>query len=342
MPANVESLFYYGEVPWHGLGTKLDQVATAEEAIAAAQLDWEVKSIPVYTHNLKGQMMAIASKRAIQRQSDGKVLSVLGPDYIPIQNREAFNFFDTVVGSKAAKYETAGSLDGGKRIWILAKVDGTISIKGDPVDQYLLLCNGHDGKMAVKMFFMPVRVVCQNTLAAAGAERFKPENKADMFYSRHTSGTTDRWEVARDILGITVAYYKDFTEMAISLAEQPFNMKDMPKLLATTFKMPKLLPAAFGTTGSIRPEDVVKAEISTRKANAMAYVASLMSTGKGLNEKGIRGTKWAAYNAVVEYVDYGRKYGGADPASHRLNNVWWGQGAQMKQRALNYLVKGGR
>ena len=337
MPANVESLFYNTEVPWHGLGTKLDNVATAAEAIVAAQLDWEVASVPLYVHNTKGRVEAVPDKKAIQRRSDGKVLSVLGPDYVPVQNRDAFTFFDAVVGNHDAKYETAGALDGGRRVWILAKVDGSISVKGDEVEKYLLLCNGHDGKMAVKMFFTPIRVVCQNTLEAAGATRFSPDNKSDMFYSRHTGGVMGRKDEARQVLGITVDYYDQFAVMANYLAEQPFVAADFPKLLTSTFQPPKALPAAFGTTGAIDAQTIIDAGINVRTADAMVTVTRLFETGKGQDNPAIKGTKWAAYNAVVEYVDYGRQYGGADPANLRLNNVWWGRGATMKQRALKHL-----
>ena len=339
MPANVESLFYHGEVPWHGLGTKLDNVATAEEAIVAARLDWEVKSMPLYVHNSKGRMHQVEGLRAIQRRTDGKVLSVLSEDYQPVQNRDAFTFFDAVVGTHLAKYETAGSLDGGKRIWILAKVDGSISIKGDEIHKYLLLCNGHDGKMAVKMFFTPIRVVCQNTLEAAGATRFSPDNKADMFYSRHTGGVMGRMDEARQVLGFSVDYFDQFAAMANYLAEQPFKAADMPKLLTSTFQPLKELPPAFGTTGAIDAQTLISADFSPRVANDMVTVTRLFETGKGLDDPAIRHTKYAAYNAVVEYVDYGRKYGGADPENHRLNNVWFGRGARMKGRALQHLLK---
>ena len=338
MTANVETMFYNTMVPWHGLGTKLDNVATAEEAITAAQLDWEVKSMPLYVHNAKGRMHQVEGLRAIQRRTDGKVLSVLGEDYIPVQNANAFTFFDAVVGNHEAHYETAGSLNGGKRIWILAKVDGSISVRGDEIHKYLLLCNGHDGQMAVKMFFTPIRVVCQNTLEAAGATRFNPDNNANMFYSRHTGGMMGRMDEAREVLGFSTDYFDQFSAMSNHLAEQPFLTADMPKLLTAAFQPAKQLPTD-SASGPIELKAITDAGIGSRVANDMVTVAQLFETGKGLQEASIQHTKYAAYNAVVEYVDYGRKYGGADPANLRLNNVWFGRGARMKQRALAHLLK---
>ena len=329
MTANVETMFYHAEVPWHGLGTKLNDVATAKEAITAAQLDWEVKSMPIYVHNTKGRMHQVEGLRAIQRRTDSKVLSVLGEDYIPVQNADAFTFFDAVVGNHDAHYETAGSLNGGKRIWILAKIDGSISVRGDEIHKYLLLCNGHDGQMAVKMFLTPVRAFCLNTLEATGA------NKANMFYSRHTGGRMGRMDEAREVLGFSTDYFGRFNAMADHLAEQPFLTADMPKLLTAAFQPAKQLP----TDSVLELKAITDAGIGSRVANDMVTVAQLFETGKGLQEASIQHTKYAAYNAVVEYVDYGRKYGGADPANLRLNNVWFGRGARMKQRALAHLLK---
>lgn len=331
MPAEVETMFYYNEVPWHGLGTKVDHALTAAEAITTAGLDWEVATVPIYVNNVAGikGYKKIDGKKAVARLTDGKVLGVLGDGYTPVQNKDAFNFFDDVVATKEAKYHTAGSLQGGGRVWILAKLDGKapISIKGDPVDKYLLLMNGHDGKLALKMFFTPVRVVCMNTLMAAEAGAAR----GAMFYSRHTEGIGGRIEHAREILGITLKFYERFTEQATHLATLQLPAPQFPLLLA----------AAFGTAGAIRPQDVVQLDdLSTRRQEQFATVQRLFEgEGKGLDTKGIKGTKWAAYNAVVEYVDYAKKYGGANPDDLRLKNTWFSRGARIKQRAWDYLIK---
>jgi len=342
MPAEVETMFYYNEVPWHGQGTKVDHVLTAAEAITAAGLDWDVATVPIYVNNVAGikGYKKIDGKKAIARMSDGKVLGVLGDGYTPVQNRDAFNFFDDVVATKEAKYHTAGSLQGGARVWLLAKLNGSgpISIKGDAVDKYLLLMNGHDGKLALKMFFTPVRVVCMNTLMAAesGAAR------GTMFYSRHTEGIGGRIEHAREILGITLKFYERFTEQATQLASLQLPAAQFPKLLTAAFAVPvKLLPGAGQTAGAKLASDVINFDdLSKRREEQFATVQRLFEgEGKGLDVKGIKGTKWAAYNAVVEYVDYMKKYGGANPDDLRLKNTWFSRGARIKQRAWDYLIK---
>ena len=327
-PDGIASMAYAGETPWHKQGTKVEGAMTAEQAITSAGLDWAVNKVPIYIM-IRGKISKVEDKIAIVRETDHHVLSVMTPNYEPVQNRDAFKFFDNVVNTKEAKYDTAGSLRGGRQIWVLAKVNGgngTISIKGDAVDKYLLLMNGHDGTSAVKMFFTPVRVVCMNTLAAAIASAIR----AETFYSRHTGDIQGRMEKAREILGITLKYYEGFEEVANSLAAKQLSPGEMPKLLA----------AAFGTTGSVRPEDVIDIEsFSKKRQEEMVKVQRLFEgEGKGLDEPGIRGTKWAAYNSVVEYVDYERQYRGDNADDNRLQNTWLGTGIQIKNRAWSYLT----
>lgn len=342
MPAEVETMFYYGDTPWHKQGKPVDHALTAEEAIAAAELDWNVLTVPVYVNSIgpKKGWNRIPERHAVARESDGKVFAVLGHKYTPIQNREAFTFFDSVVASKDAHYHTAGSLLGGRWVWLLAKLNGsngTISVKGDAVDKYLLLMNGHDGSLAFKMFFTPIRVVCYNTLTAADSEAraaMRGGHTDGMFYARHSETVMDRMEKARDVLGISLKFYDTFLEQANILANLQLPAGEMPKLLA----------AAFGTTGSIRPEDIVIPEdLSKRREAQYATVTRLFDgEGKGLNEPGIKHTKWAAYNAVVEYIDYGKKYGGATPDDVRLKNTLFSKGGRIKSRAWDYLIRSSR
>jgi len=129
MPANINSMMYVGQKPWHGLGTKLEKVATSEEAIIAAGLDWKVTKEPLFLKN--GTM--IESSYATVREDNHNVLGVVGRVYEPLQNKGAFQFFDAVVGIKEAMYHTAGALGNGECVWILAKLPGVVRVVGDDV-----------------------------------------------------------------------------------------------------------------------------------------------------------------------------------------------------------------
>ena len=170
------SMFYVDRPPWHGLGRRLAEPATAEEAIQGAKLDWEVAKVPLYAAG-NARMFPVDGKFGIVRKDkwdsdDCKVLGVVSQQYTPLQNREAFTFFDPIVGDGAAIcYHTAGVLGDGQRIWILAKLPDSITVRnGDISDKFLLLTNSHDGESAVQMKFTPIRVVCQNTLMMALGE----------------------------------------------------------------------------------------------------------------------------------------------------------------------------
>lgn len=161
MAANVENMFYVGETPWHGLGTKIDEAPTSDDAIRLAGLAWDVVPKPIYDElgrELSGYKVNI-------RETDNKILGVVTDKYKIVQNRDAFAFTDALLG-EGVKYETAGSLASGKRVWMLARLEGT-TLCEEEIDPYLVFTNSHDGKGAVRVAITPVRVVCQNTLNLA-------------------------------------------------------------------------------------------------------------------------------------------------------------------------------
>lgn len=162
MAADVESMFYTRETPWHGLGTKVMGAPGSREALTLAGLDWRVIQEPIYT----GAGETVEGYKANIRDTDRKTLGVVTDRYKVVQNYEAFAFTDSLL-KEGVRYETAGSLQGGKRIWLLAHMPHEYMISGERFSPYLLFSSTHDGSGAVKVALTPIRVVCQNTLNLA-------------------------------------------------------------------------------------------------------------------------------------------------------------------------------
>lgn len=312
MSHEVETLAFTGQTPWHKLGTRVEGLMTATEAIQKGGLDWTVELRDIY---LEGEVK-IPDRRAVVRDTDQRVYTVVSQWYEPIQNSECFQFFDSVVGSREAKYEVVGSLRNGAHIFLLAKLNESMGVRGEQIDKCLVLVNGHDGGTALQMFFTPVRVVCANTLAMALSKA------ADRFYARHVSGVTRKMEEARDILGLANSWYSTWIENAERLATHALPSAEMPLLLKAALGLP------------------VEMDFSTASASArnqMQEVEALMETGRGLDNPAIRGTRWAAYNAVAEYVDHHREYRGEEH-DRQVRGAMFGVGSQIKRRAWDYLV----
>jgi phage/plasmid-like protein (TIGR03299 family) len=162
MPAEVETMFYTREVPWHGLGVRVEETLSSREALEKSGLNWTVIQRPIMTSNFA----PIKGYKANIRQSDDKVLGVVTDRYKVVQNHAAFAFTDALLG-EGVRYETAGSLQEGRKIWLLAKLPDKYVMEGEKIEPYLAFSNSHDGSGSIKVCMTPVRVVCQNTLNLA-------------------------------------------------------------------------------------------------------------------------------------------------------------------------------
>ena len=162
MAANVETMFYVRETPWHGLGTRVMEAPSSEDALELAGLNWKVRQEPIYTDN----NLLIPGYKANVRDLDDKVLGVVTDRYKVVQNDEAFAFTDGLLG-EGVRYETAGALLDGRKVWILARMPREFIINGEQISPYLVFSNTHDGSGAIKVAVTPIRVVCNNTLNLA-------------------------------------------------------------------------------------------------------------------------------------------------------------------------------
>ena len=189
MAALVETMYSTREKPWHGLGTVVREAPASEDALRLAGLDWNVVQEPIYTPCRE----KIEGFKANVRDTDRKVLGVVSDRYKVVQNVEAFSFTDELLGH-GVRYETAGSLSGGRRVWLLARLPREYIIAGERISPYLVFSNTHDGSGSVKVAVTPVRVVCNNTLNLA------LETAQRSFSMVHTGNISDKITEARDTL----------------------------------------------------------------------------------------------------------------------------------------------
>lgn len=228
MSANVESMFYTREKPWHGLGTRVEEAPTSADALRLAGLDWEVLQEPIFTE--AGD--AISGYKVNVRDRDRKVLGVVSDRYKIIQNREAFAFTDTLLGS-GVRYETAGSLQEGKRVWLLARLPREYIIAGERISPYLVFSNSHDGSGAVRVALTPIRVVCNNTLNLA-------LEKASRSWSMiHTGNISDKMQEAKDTLFMAETYMDSLGEEFENLRRQKITDSQLKEYVSQLLPLEK-------------------------------------------------------------------------------------------------------
>lgn len=314
---NQDKMFYYGETPWHGLGTRLDRPATAKEAIELSGLDYLVEKHPLYL----ADGSKLSDHKATVRTDTNQVLGVVGNRYQVVQNVECFDFFDTVVGTGEAKYHTAGALGHGERIWILAKLPSDIIVFNDDiVEKYILLTTTHDGTSSVWMYLTPTRVVCNNTLSQS------MRNMSHKIAIRHTGDIQGKVQTARETLGLALKFYDGFEVQAKALVAKQVNAEQVKVYLDTL---------VFGTG-----KNAEKNSKSTRLNTVRDTIEHLFRNGKGNTRTGVSGSAWALYNGVTEYVSHMRTVRGVktDP-SKRLEAVVLGSGAQFSAQAFDLALK---
>lgn len=306
-----DCMFYVGETPWHGLGTKVESDITIGDAIIAAGLDWEVETVETMT--VDGQ--PVPMRLAVRRSDDKRILGSVGPRYTPLQNRTAFDFFQPFLDAGEASLHTAGSLHEGEKIWVLSKInrDNTEIVKGDEVAKFMLLSNSHDGTTAIRVGFTPIRVVCANTMAQAHCSA-----DSKLIRIRHTRNSQVNLERIRDTMDAINASFETHAEQFKFLASRDFNQKDVNKYVRILLDVDK------------KPEE----EIKTRTRNTIDEIMSLIE-GPRQSMEGVRGTWWAAYNGYNEYLNYkqGRN------ADNRMASLWLGTNANENANALELAME---
>lgn len=295
---------------WHGLGEIVEKAMTSEEAIKLGRLDYDVVTVPMFV-NVEGVEgnIEVPEKFATMRTDKNTVLGVVGNRYKVVQNRDAFSFFDEIVGKGCAMFETAGVLGKGERIFVTAKMPEVIRIAGtdDLTEVYVMLTSSHDGSGSVIAAVTPVRVVCQNTLNAA------LRNTVSRVAIRHTTSAKSKLEEAHKLLGISHKYVTEVNEMFNVLAKKSVTDAQVKDLVEKLFKSEK--------------------DDSTRIKNIREAVMTSYFSGIGQNQ--IIGTAWGAYNGITHYLDHVQNYKTGDVKFDSLMN---GASAKIANEAFQTLI----
>lgn len=299
---------YAGETPWHGLGTKVPNDLTPAQMLEAAGLNWTVSKVPAYA-KVGGKNVAIGQS-ALVRSLDDAILDVVSDDWNPVQNEEAFDFFNEFVAAGDMEMHTAGSLRDGQIVWGLAKVKESFELfKGDQIDSYLLFSNFHKYGFSTDVRFTPIRVVCNNTLTLS--LEGKVERMAKISHRKQFEPTS-----VKQMLGIAHSKLETYKEMAQFLGSKKAKDEDIVEYFSRIFPV----------TGS---NENKKKEVSKNAQIAM----DILHTQPG--HEYAEGTWWQPFNAVTFMTDHviGRS------ADTRLTSAWYGYNKGLKTKALETAVE---
>ena len=286
MPANVETMYSAVDTPWHRIGTVTDKAVNSEQAISHAGLDWTVSTRPLVTFSdekgVNDRLIDVPDTFATVRDSDDTVLGVVGDRYKVVQNKECFNFLDTVVDDSEATYETAGSLNSGKIVWMMLNLGKEIKVDEDVTVPYLLMVNSHDGSTSVRGLPTPIRVVCSNTLRLALSS-----NAYKGFSFRHTQNVDGRIQQARTLLNLSYEYVDGFQE-------------EMEKLLDTTVTDDMF----YDVLENLMPLPMAKENNASQVSRVNQQRASIEKLWYEPEFANQQGTAWSLLNAVSNYEQW--------------------------------------
>jgi len=327
LPADVERMVLVGQVAWHGLGKVYPEgtVLTGEQVLVDGGLDWEVEVAPIVTDDVP--RTSVDDWRVTRRKTDQRVLGVVKKDWKPVQNRQAVSTFDSIVSQGKARYETAGALQGGSKVFFLAKLGEPLLLCNhrDAVDRYLLLSNAHDGKRPLQLLFTPVRVVCSNTLSLALHRESDDDvtRVAPRVTIQHRAGAGQLLKESERVMGRALRYYELFGEFADFLTRKQASADVVETVVETVFPPNR------------------KGEVTDAIAEHRSAVTTSFEQGAGTDIPGVAGTAWALLNGFTEYASHGfpaRSKKVKTPAD-RAYSVWLGGGRALAERANRVISK---
>jgi len=233
-----------------------------------------------------------------------------------VQNRDAFSFFDSIVGGEGIQYETAGALGKGERIFITAKLPSYIKVGNDDlIEQYLFLTTSHDGYGSITAAFTPVRIVCNNTLNAA------LHNCSNSIKIRHTQNAKERLEEAHKVMGISNKL-SEYLQTAF---------KHWSTVRITDLGVRKLIQLAMVPNKEVL-ENIQAGKddaLSTCFKNMCDDVYEYAHTHSSQQLETTKGTVFGAYNAVTGYFQNVRTY---KTPEAKLKSLLYGGTAQLRSQ----------
>jgi phage/plasmid-like protein (TIGR03299 family) len=325
------SFFSVKEKAWHGLGTLIQDYPTSAEAVKVAGLDYTVEKRPLFSldnrnfENFSDQPtvepnISVPNYFANLRTDTEQVLGVVGKDYQIVQNRDAFSFFDSIVGNNhGIKYETAGALGKGERIFITAKLPDYIRVgRDDLIEQYIFLTTSHDGYGSITAAFTPVRIVCRNTLNAA------MRTAQNSIKIRHTASAVDRLKQAHHLMGITNKLAIELEELYNHWSRVRITDKEVRKLIEIA------MAPAKETIASLK-EDKYH-QLSSHYLNIVENVCEYAQSAPSQQAHTTKGTIFGVYNAVTGYFQNVRKFSNEE---NKLKSIIYGTGRQRAQSTFD-------
>lgn len=303
---------YAGDLPWHGLGTKVSNDLTPQQMMQKAGVDWRVQEVESFIR-FKGDNV-LTGQKSLVRETDGKILTNVGKDWHPVQNEQAFEFFNEYVLAGDMEMHTAGSLKGGNYVWALAKVKESFDLfGGDQVDSYMLFSNPHVYGKSIDIRFTPIRVVCNNTLTFA----INSQAQRAVKVGHRTAFNADN---VKTTMGLASEKFTKYKEMAQFLGQKRFSVDALMQYYNEVFPL---------TSGQSKQDDVNKDTISRMAKQAF----DVLETQPGAEFA--EGSWWQAFNSVTYVTDHmqGRN------ADNRLHSQWFGQNQLRKIKAAESAVK---
>jgi phage/plasmid-like protein (TIGR03299 family) len=321
-------MMYVGAMPWHKLGQCLGtECVTWEQAFKAAHLDWTVSKHRLMTGYTQDGQPTEIDAFGIFRDDNHAFIGTVGDVYKPIQNVDAFDFVDTLLGvSNGAHYETAGALGVGHRIWCLARIPEADFIidGGDKHQSYLLFTTSHDGSLSAQAKITTTRVVCQNTLSAALA------NEGQLLKIKHTTNADTKLKAAKSMMGKAITSAKDLAAKLDTLSHRSLTRDSVRGIFERLFP----------------PTEQDKANgVTMKQSSAISDILRLYETNDNNAFPAIRGSAYNMLNAFTEYTDHHRvsrvtdKRAGLSQEQARTESSLLGTGATFKSQVLEVIME---